>query len=185
MADSLKLDVVLPVKPAALYEAWLDSETHAAFTEGGPAVIEARVGGKHMAWDRYITGEQKVLEHGKKIIQTWRTTEFPADAPDSLLTVLFEAEGSGTLLTVIHENLPQGTAAAYLKGWDDFYFQPMLKFFQPANIKAPAKKSLAKKKTVAVKKKTKAAAAKKKNKSVAKKNVAKKNGTASKKKKRR
>ncbi len=157
MADSLKLDVVLPAKPAALYDAWLDSAKHEAFTEGGPAEIDARVGGKHMAWDRYITGVQKVLERGKKIVQTWRTTEFSADAPDSVLTVLFEAKGSGTLLTIIHENLPEGSAAAYLQGWDDFYFQPMLKYFAQKPKKKAAKKKAVK--TKAVKKKV---AAKKK-----------------------
>ncbi len=53
--SSLRFCIKLPVEPARLYDAWLDSKEHAAFT-GGPAEVEPHVGGAYRAWGDYIKG---------------------------------------------------------------------------------------------------------------------------------
>jgi activator of HSP90 ATPase len=128
MADRIEVSEVFPVKQKPLYEAWLDSEKHSAFT-GSKAVIDRRVGGAFTAWDGYISGTTISVEPFGRIVQSWRTTEFPDDAPDSEIEVLFDEVPQGTKITVIHSNIPDGQGEAYRQGWIDFYFTPMKEHF--------------------------------------------------------
>jgi uncharacterized protein YndB with AHSA1/START domain len=126
--ESLELSVILPGPPERIYEAWLDSRHHAAFTGGG-AEIEPGVGGAHSAWDGYITGQNLELEPGRRIVQSWRTTEFPEDAAFSRLEILLEPAEGGTRLTLKHTEIPEGQGEQYEEGWRDYYFEPMLEYF--------------------------------------------------------
>jgi activator of HSP90 ATPase len=128
MVESLNLSTVLPGEPEKIYKAWLDSKEHSAFT-GSPAEIDGRGGGKFTAWDGYIEGTTLELQPFKRILQAWRTTEFPEASPDSLLEVLFEPAAQGTKLTLVHTNIPDGQSEDYREGWEDFYFAPMQKYF--------------------------------------------------------
>lgn len=130
MTDKLKKKVVLHAPVEKVFAAWLDSKEHAAFTQGGKAVISPKVGGKYSAWDGYIFGKTLEIEPNKRIVQAWRTTEFPQDAPDSRLELLFELKGKDTLLTLIHTNIPEGQGEMYADGWEEYYFKPMKEYFK-------------------------------------------------------
>jgi uncharacterized protein YndB with AHSA1/START domain len=143
--DSVRLITLLPVSPERLYAAWLDSREHSRMT-GGEATIDPVIGGRHAAWNGYVTGVTLELEHGRRIVQTWRAEKFPADALDSRLELLFEPEGDGTRLTVIHTEIPAGMGAGYERGWEEQYFAPMRKYFAPRTA-APSRAKPAKKKT--------------------------------------
>jgi len=99
-----------------------------AFTGGG-AVIDPAVGGKFTAWDGYIEGKTKELQPYKRIVQSWRTTNFPASSPDSELEVFFETVEGGTKITLRHSNIPTGQGQDYKQGWKDHYFTPMKEYF--------------------------------------------------------
>ena len=116
-----------PRSAKELYDAWLDGDTHAAMT-GGDARCEAHVDGEFEAWDGYIWGKNLELEDGKRIKQSWRTTEFADNDDDSVIELTFEEEGNGTTLTLVHTNIPEGQPD-YNKGWDDHYFNPMTEYF--------------------------------------------------------
>jgi len=127
--DKIKLTVTLPVSPKKIYDAWLNSKAHSAFT-GGKASASSKVKGKFTAWDGYITGKNLELKAGKKIVQTWRTTEFPETAPDSLLEVSLAPKAGGkTTLTLVHTNIPKGQGKQYKSGWKEHYFEPMKAYF--------------------------------------------------------
>ena len=130
MSEQLELSVNLPAPPKHVYEAWMDSQDHGAFS-GSAAAIDPRVGGRFTAWDEYISGETLALEPYRRILQSWRTPEFPADAPDSQLEILLEAVEGGTKLTLKHTQIPDGQGTEYEKGWTEYYFKPMLEFFAP------------------------------------------------------
>jgi activator of HSP90 ATPase len=134
MKRTIRLTATIPAKPAVVYAAWLDGKQHSAMT-GEKATSQARVGGKFTAWDGYISGTHLELKPGKEIVQAWRSTEFPDDAPDSLLEVRFEAAPRGTKLTLIHSEIPDGQAESYAQGWREFYFAPMKKFFAAQKAK--------------------------------------------------
>lgn len=127
--EKLKLSVTLPATPQTVYKAWLNSRAHSAFT-GGKATASSKVKGKFSAWDGYITGVNIDLKAGKKIVQAWRTTEFPEDALDSILEVSLAPKAGGkTLLTLVQINLPKGHSKKYRSGWKESYFEPMKIYF--------------------------------------------------------
>jgi activator of HSP90 ATPase len=128
MSEQIHLTVTFSASARQVYEAWLDSAAHAQFT-GSPAEIDPKLGGKFTAWDNYISGQNLELEPNSRILQSWRTTEFPKDAQNSLLEVLLEENGKNTQLTLIHTQIPDGQADQYAKGWRDYYFTPMAEYF--------------------------------------------------------
>lgn len=126
--DSIEVSTILPVSPKALYTAWLDSEEHSNFT-GAAAEIDPRVGGKYTAWDGYIEGETLEMVAEERIVQSWRSSEFPADSANSRLEVIFEEDNGGTKLTIKHSDIPEGDGDKYRDGWDESYFIPMKNYY--------------------------------------------------------
>ena len=127
MKESFQLKEVFKVKPSAIYQAWLDSELHSKMT-GGEAECSQQVGELFTAWDGYISGKNEALIENEKIVQSWRTSEFPAEAEDSNLTIILVEIEEGTELTLIHNNMPTGQTQ-YKQGWIDHYFEPMKAYF--------------------------------------------------------
>jgi len=126
--EALRVSCVVPCSPHVVYSSWLDSGQHTAMT-GSKASVEPNVGGRITAWDGYISGKLVQLDLGRRIIQSWRTNEFPRQAPDSRLEVHFEAVHDGTRITILHSDIPEGQGEKYRQGWQDFYFQPMRAYF--------------------------------------------------------
>lgn len=126
--DSFELTCNFPVKASAIYEAWLNSELHSAFT-GGTAAIQDEIESRFTAWDGYITGMILELDKGQRILQSWRTTDFHMDEDDSLVEIELSDTDKGCRLLLHHWNIPEGKSAKYMTGWDEHYFQPMLKYF--------------------------------------------------------
>ena len=129
MNKQLRLTCVFPVKAKVLYAAFLDSKIHGAMT-GGKAEIDPKVGGHFTAWDGYIEGTILELVSGKRIVQAWRTSEFPPASKDSRLEMRFGGRGEKTTLTLIHTQIPKGQMEMYEQGWQDHYFTPMMEFFK-------------------------------------------------------
>jgi activator of HSP90 ATPase len=139
MKNKFTVTVMIHAKAETIYKAWLSTEGHSAIT-GSPAKIDGTVDGDFVAWDGYIQGMFLELEENKRIVQAWRTAEFPAETEDSIVEILLEEETTGldtprkargysTLLTLKHTNIPEGQADGYKTGWEDFYFKPMRKYF--------------------------------------------------------
>lgn len=127
--EKLKLRVTLPASPKEIYDAWLNGKKHSAMI-GDKATASTKVKGKFSAWDDYITGYNIELKENKKIVQSWRTMEFPETAENSLLVVTLEKKADNkTLLTLIQTNLPKGHARKYKEGWKENYFEPMKLYF--------------------------------------------------------
>ena len=127
-SDGLTVSAVVPAEPAVIYKAWLSGKEHAAMT-GSAATGTGKVGAKYTAWDGYISGTTLELEAGKRIVQSWRSTDFAKDTPDSRLEVILAKATGGTKVTLKHTDLPSGSKEGYRKGWIDFYFAPMKKYF--------------------------------------------------------
>ena len=111
-----------------IYKAWLSSEGHTKMT-GGSAIVSDIIGDKFTAWDGYIEGKNIELEPNKRILQTWRTSQFKEDEEDSKIEVLLNEVDGKTELTLIHTNLSE-SGEHYKNGWQDHYFEPMEKYFK-------------------------------------------------------
>ncbi len=127
--DSFKLAATFPVSARELYEAWLDSKKHAALTGAG-ARIGAKVGNKFSAWDGYIQGKTLELVPFQRIVQAWRTTDFPAECDDSIVEVTLQDIDGGCRMTIRHTSIPKGQGDDYKEGWRQFYFKPMREYFR-------------------------------------------------------
>jgi activator of HSP90 ATPase len=120
--------VVVPATPDEVYDAFVVARKHAAFT-GAAATGSARVGGTFTSWDGYITGVHRELVKGKRIVQDWRTTEWPEGAADSQVAFTFKAVKGGTQVRMVHSNVPAEQAAGYRQGWIDYYWTPLKLYF--------------------------------------------------------
>lgn len=111
----------------SIYEAWMSNDGHTKMT-GGEASINDEVGGKFTAWDGYIFGENQILEPNKRIVQSWRTTEFEDAESDSKIEIVLNEEKGVTELSLTHTNLPEH-GEQYKNGWQEHYFEPMRDYF--------------------------------------------------------
>ncbi|MBI2983864.1 MAG: SRPBCC domain-containing protein [Chloroflexi bacterium] len=115
------------VTPRELYDAFLDSRRHSAMT-GAKAKISARVGASWSAWDDFLTGTNVELAPGKRIVQTWRGTDFPDDHY-STATFTFARATSGTRISLVQTDVPDDLVSSYAEGWRDSYWIPMKRHF--------------------------------------------------------
>ena len=128
MKNDFTVSETLNASAETIYNAWLSTQGHTLMT-GSPAKVDGRVKGEFTAWDGYIWGTFVELDASKRILQAWRTSEFPDDADDSLVEVLLEEKDGKTKITLLHSNIPEGQADGYKQGWEDFYFKPMREYF--------------------------------------------------------
>jgi activator of HSP90 ATPase len=126
--NSFSISARFDVAPNVLYTAWLNSKEHSKFTGSG-AKIDPKVGGKFIAWDGYIYGITREKEENKRIVQSWRTTEFAKEDPDSKREILFEKTKNGTKLILKHSEIPKGQAEEYKKGGGEYYFKLMKEYY--------------------------------------------------------
>ena len=129
LTKTIKVKEFIPAPPAEIYDALLDEHTHQKFT-GAKATCERFVGGKFSAWNGYITGKNVKLESAQRIVQEWQTTEWPEGYGPSLLEVTFQPKGSGTEIHLTQSNVPATQAKFYKKGWAEFYWKPLRKYFK-------------------------------------------------------
>ena len=127
MTIEFTVAAVIPAPPAAVYDAWLDSDGHTKMT-GSPAHATANVGDSFDAWDGYISGQNLELEPGKRIVQSWRATSYKESDGDSPIEVTFEPVEGGTKVTLTHTNVPDDQRG-HEPGWVSQYFEPMKRYF--------------------------------------------------------
>jgi uncharacterized protein YndB with AHSA1/START domain len=163
--ETVRISAVIPASADRVYAAWLDSDEHSRMT-GGKASVDPRVDGEHSAWDGYVHGKTLELEPGRRIVQSWRSTDFPLGHGDSRLEVHLLEVAGGTEVTLIHTGIPEGQGVKYGSGWVDHYLTPMTKYFAKSG-KAFARKGASKKASRKAMSKKKAAMPKKPGKKVA------------------
>ncbi len=138
---NVRVSFVVPASPDDVYGAWLDSAAHTAMTGGQRAEIEPRTFGRHMAGDGYVEGVILELDVGRRIVQTWRSTEFQKSSPDSRLEVHFGHDGGGTRVGIEHEDVPVELADDIEAGWKEFYAEPMRAYFSQQGKRVSVKPS--------------------------------------------
>ena len=129
MSFDFTVSDIIPASSAAIYAAWLDSRGHTGMTGGKFAEAGAAVGDRFTAHDSYITGSNLTLEHGRRIVQSWRTTRFTEADLDLRIQVTFEPVPGGTRVTIAHSRVPDGHTGYQNGGWQHNYFDPMKQYF--------------------------------------------------------
>jgi uncharacterized protein YndB with AHSA1/START domain len=126
---TIRQRVVIAATPNEVYDAYVDPKKHSKFT-GSRATFDAEVGGEFTAWDGYISGKNLELKKGKRIVQEWLTTEWPKGFPPSRLELTLKKTEEGTEISMVHSGVPAEQAEDILQGWNEFYWEPLKKFFK-------------------------------------------------------
>lgn len=120
--------VIIPRSSAKeIYSLLLNSKLHSKLI-GEPASIKAGVGSEFSTYSGYATGRITKLIPGKVIEQTWRASDWPERHYSNIKFVFKDVKG-GTQITFTQTNLPPGTEAEFETGWQDFYWNPLIKYF--------------------------------------------------------
>ena len=107
-----------------LYEAIMDSRKHAKFI-GAPAKISAKVGGKFTAYGGSLEGENLELRPNKKIVQTWRSNDWPAGHYSRATFTFVPVGGRKTRMTFTQSGIPEGHFEDIKQGWITYYWEPL------------------------------------------------------------
>jgi activator of HSP90 ATPase len=120
---TIRQSVTFKNSPHAVYEILMDSRKHARFT-GEKASISRKTGGKFTAYAGYINGVNLDLVPDKKIVQSWRGSDWP-EGHYSKVTYSLKKVKSGTRLTFRQSGVPEKHYKDIHQGWRDYYWGPM------------------------------------------------------------
>ncbi len=126
--EAVLVSDVIPATRERVFGAWLDSGQHSAFT-GSDAEIVPEVGGRHSVLEGYAVGIILALDPARRIVQSWRATDFPRTSADSIVEVTLEETVGGTLLTILHSEIPTGQSDRYREAWLRRYLEPLKRYF--------------------------------------------------------
>jgi activator of HSP90 ATPase len=114
-----------------VYEALMDSRKHAKFS-GEKASMSRKVGGRFTAYGGYIEGVNLDLMPDKKIVQSWRGSDWP-DGQYSKVTFSFKRVKNGTRLTFTQSGVPEQYYKDINQGWRDYYWKKMKAMLEKSN----------------------------------------------------
>jgi uncharacterized protein YndB with AHSA1/START domain len=133
--ETIRQKVLVPAAPSEVYEAFIDPKKHSEFT-GSKATCDPKVGGQFTSWEGYITGKNLELKPPERIVQEWRTTDWPEQQIPSRLELTFKKAKNGTEISMTHSDVPAEQAAEIAQGWTDFYWEPLKEYFKKPSKKA-------------------------------------------------
>lgn len=121
---------VLPATPDVVFDEWLDPDALRDWMCPRPArvvgvEIDPKIGGvlrldiDDKGSRSVVTGEFLAIERPRRLVFTWRHSDWADSVPDSVVTVLLEPHGDeATDMRIVHEALPPGAVEDYGPGWD-------------------------------------------------------------------
>ena len=125
---NIRQSVTFKASPHEVYEALMDSRRHAKLT-GEKARVSRKIGGKLMAYGGYIEGVNLDLVSDKKIVQSWRGSDWPKGHYSKATFALKKVKG-GTHLSFTQTGVPAQYYEEIKQGWRDFYWAPMKKMLE-------------------------------------------------------
>jgi activator of HSP90 ATPase len=125
---TIRQSILFRVSPHEVYEAMMDSKKTTTFT-GERAVISREVGGKVSVFDGYVEGTNETLLPDKKIVQRWRSSDWP-DGHYSTVTFELKKVPKGTKLSFTQTEVPEDDYQSKSKGWVEYYWSKMKAFLE-------------------------------------------------------
>ncbi len=123
MPKTIRQSVTFKASPHDIYETLMDSRKHSKFT-GNKASISRKVGGKFTAYGGYIGGKNLQLVPNKKIVQSWRGSDWQKDQL-SRATFALKKVRAGTRLAFTQSGMPDKHYKSIKQGWITYYWNPM------------------------------------------------------------
>ena len=120
---TIRQQVTFKASPHELYELLTNEKKHGQFTQSR-TTISRKVGGKISSGDGYIEGTNLDLVPDKKIVQSWRGSDWP-EGHYSKATWEFIPVAGGTRMIFTQSGVPEDQYDAVSGGWQDYYWTPM------------------------------------------------------------
>lgn len=124
----IRQTVTFKASPHEVYEALMDSKKHSRFT-GSQAKISRKAGGKFRVYGGEIEGENLKLMPDRKIVQSWRYSDWP-EGHYSRATFSLKEVAGGTRLTFTQSSIPEEFYDDISQGWREYYWAPMKEMLQ-------------------------------------------------------
>ncbi len=123
MSKTIRQTATFKASAHDIYEALMDQKKHAKFT-GGEAKISRKAGGEFSISDGEISGKNLELHPDKKIVQSWRYSDWKAGEYSTATFSLEEMDGK-TRLTFTQTGVPDEHYEDIKQGWKDYSWGPM------------------------------------------------------------
>jgi activator of HSP90 ATPase len=123
MPKLIRQTATFKASPHDVFEALMDSRKHAKFT-GAPAKISRKIGGEFSVYGGGLSGKTIELVSDKKIVQEWRSDDWPEGHFSHASFSLKQIKG-GTQLSFYQSNVPDEHYDGIKQGWIDYYWKPM------------------------------------------------------------
>jgi uncharacterized protein YndB with AHSA1/START domain len=121
--------VLIRATPKAVYDALMNEKKHSQFT-GERARIRAKAGAPFSCYDGYITGITLELEPARRIVQAWRSQNWPAGTWSIVTFKLAKKTGGRTQLRFTHVGVPANDYTSKNRGWQMHYWQPLRQYLE-------------------------------------------------------
>lgn len=129
MMKEINHQVALPASPARVFEALMNEKQHAAFT-GEPARISRQAGSAFRCYGTYITGITLEVAPGKRIVQAWRSRDWPKGTYSIVTFALSRLAGGKTRLRFTQVGVPASDYARKNTGWRTHYWEPLKRYLE-------------------------------------------------------
>jgi activator of HSP90 ATPase len=127
MRSVIRNSIPLPVPAEVLYESYLDPTKHAEIT-GTRVTISAQSGSPFSAFGGALSGTTLVAIPCRLIVQSWRSTNFHPEDPDSTVILNFVPEGCNGRIDLVHLDVPEVDFQGVIEAWENFYWTPWRRY---------------------------------------------------------
>jgi len=124
---TLHMTLEFRAPPAEIYNTLLDSGRVSAFTQSA-ASISRDVGGSFSMFGGAITGEQVTLSPPFKIVQKWRSNQWP-QGHFSTCDISLQESKEGTTIELNQKDVPEDDYTRTLECWRNLYWDRMKMLF--------------------------------------------------------
>jgi uncharacterized protein YndB with AHSA1/START domain len=122
MTKTLRQTVTIAASPKRVFAALIDEKKHATFT-GNPAKISRKAGGAFSCYGGYLEGFNLELVASKRIVQAWRSKNWPAGTYSIVTFALSRMAGGRTRLSFTQLGVPASDVKAKAAGWHKAYWK--------------------------------------------------------------
>ena len=129
-------EIYFKISSRRVYDALLSSKQFSECTKKSfadfssmSAKIDSTPGGTFSVFDGHIIGRILELVPNVRIVEAWRVVDWPAGIY-SIAKFEFKAQGTGTQLIFDHTGFPLGLKQHLAIGWQQHYWDALIKYFQ-------------------------------------------------------
>jgi activator of HSP90 ATPase len=129
MPKTIQQSVALSATAENLYDMYLDSKVHAAFT-GSPVTISPTPGSEFRAFGDMLSGRMLYTVPKSLIVQSWRAKHWKPEDLDSILVLTFWPQGDSGRIELVHVNVADQDFQGVNEGWEKYYWKPWRDYLQ-------------------------------------------------------